>query len=59
MGNYRGDICVKYLEVVSRYSPRTIVEAGKKLWRFYSGYSVEFSEEEKKLLNDLGISKLQ
>ncbi|MCY0861190.1 MAG: hypothetical protein OWQ52_02055 [Metallosphaera prunae] len=59
VGDYHGDICLNYLEVVTRYRPETIIEAGKKLWKLYSGYKVEFHEDEKRLLRDLGISKIQ
>ncbi|QIW22842.1 hypothetical protein EWF20_00810 [Sulfolobus sp. S-194] len=48
--------CDIYVKKFSSYSHETIKTLSLKLWNYYANKKVEFSNEEKKLLDDLGIS---
>jgi len=47
--------CDQYLNVFSSYDKGTIRSASVKLWYHYANEEVEFNDEEKKLLAELGI----
>ena len=47
--------CGKYVEIFSNYDEETIKSTAVKLWYYYAGKDVEFSDEEMRLLSDLGI----
>lgn len=48
--------CDQYVKIFSSYSEKTIKTTAVKLWRYYAGKNVTFTNEEKKLLSELGIS---
>ncbi|AWR99877.1 hypothetical protein [Metallosphaera hakonensis] len=56
---YESDICINYVEKIKSVPANVIVEASKKLWRYYGGESVEFNQEERNLLKVLGVPKFQ
>jgi len=48
--------CRRYIKVFSSYDEKTIKITSVKLWYYYAGKEVKFTDEEKKLLFELGIS---
>ena len=51
----RGE-CNHYVKVFSSYDEKTIKAISVELWYYYAGKEVKFTDEEKKLLSELGIS---
>jgi len=47
--------CDQYVRIFSSYDEKIIKSTAIKLWYYYVGKDVRFTDEEKKLLSDLGI----
>ncbi|WP_231918269.1 hypothetical protein AB1303_02815 [Saccharolobus solfataricus] len=47
--------CEEYVKLFSSYKQDIIKSASLKLWHYYANKKVEFTDEEKKLLSQLGI----
>ena len=47
--------CSGYVKIFSSYRPEVIKSLSLKLWKYYANKEVEFSDEDRKLLADLGI----
>jgi hypothetical protein len=51
----KGD-CSKFVKIFSSYDGETIKSTAVKLWNYYAGKDVGFSDEETRLLSELGIN---
>jgi hypothetical protein len=47
--------CGKYVKIFSNYNEETIKNTALKLWQYYAGRDIKFSNEETGLLSELGI----
>lgn len=54
MEDVKGE-CDEYVKVFSSYDGKTIKDVAVKLWYYYANERVSFTDEEKKLLTELGI----
>ena len=52
--NVKGE-CNKFMKIFSNYNEETIKHTALKLWDYYAGKDVGFSDEEMELLSELGI----
>jgi len=51
----KGD-CSHYVKIFSSYDEKTIRDVSVKLWHYYANKEVKFTDVEKKLLSELGIT---
>jgi len=47
--------CDKYVSLLGNYREGTIKSTGRKLWYYYANKPLEFTNEEKQILSELGI----
>jgi hypothetical protein len=47
--------CDRYIDIFSSYNEKTIKGVSIKLWNYYANKEVDFTDEEKKILSELGI----
>jgi len=47
--------CSRYIDIFSSYNEKTIKGVAIKLWNYYANKEVDFTNEEKRLLSELGI----